>query len=43
MTKAPLHLVAQLPEHMQKTWNTFQWDPRDVPDDPFEDEEWTTR
>ncbi len=43
VTKAPLHLVAQLPEHMQKTWNTFQWDPREVPDDPFEDEEWTTR
>jgi 23S rRNA pseudouridine955/2504/2580 synthase len=37
VTRARLHLTAPLPEHMQRTWDTFQWSPRDVPDDPFED------
>ena len=39
VSRARLHLTAPLPEHMQKTWNTFQWDTRDVPEDPFEEEE----
>ena len=39
VSRARLHLVAPLPEHMQRTWDTFQWSPRDVADDPFEDEE----
>jgi 23S rRNA pseudouridine955/2504/2580 synthase len=34
---AKLHLTAPLPEHMVQTWETFQWQPKDVPDDPFED------
>ena len=38
VTKRRLHLVAQLPEHMVRTWKTFQWDPAEVPEDPFEDE-----
>ncbi len=38
-TKAILSLVAPLPEHMARTWQTFQWSPADVPDDPFE-EDW---
>ncbi|MGR3804952.1 RluA family pseudouridine synthase [Marinibacterium profundimaris] len=38
VTKRRLHLVAQLPEHMARTWTTFQWDPAEVPEDPFEDE-----
>ena len=38
VTKRRLHLVAALPEHMARTWKTFQWDPAEVPEDPFEDE-----
>lgn len=38
MTHADINLVAPLPDHMTKTWNTLGWDPRDVPADPFEDE-----
>lgn len=38
VTGARLHLTAPLPDHMQRTWDYLQWDPRDVPDDPFEDE-----
>lgn len=38
-TKAMLSLVAPLPEHMTRTWQTFQWSPADVPEDPFE-EDW---
>ncbi|APE42348.1 RNA pseudouridine synthase [Sulfitobacter alexandrii] len=37
VTKAILNLVAPLPEHMARTWETFQWSPADVPDDPFEE------
>ena len=39
VTKAVLNLVAPLPDHMQRTWDTFQWAPSDVPADPFE-EDW---
>ncbi|UWR22996.1 RluA family pseudouridine synthase [Sulfitobacter sp. S190] len=39
VTKAKLHLTAPLPEHMARTWQTFQWQPSDVPADPFE-EDW---
>jgi 23S rRNA pseudouridine955/2504/2580 synthase len=27
--------VAPLPEHMAKTWKTFDWNEKDVPADPF--------
>jgi 23S rRNA pseudouridine955/2504/2580 synthase len=39
VNRAQLHLTAPLPEHMARTWETFQWSPKDAPDDPFEDEE----
>ena len=39
VTKARLYLTAPLPDHMQDTWDTFQWDTRDQPEDPFEEEE----
>ncbi|MEQ6248977.1 RluA family pseudouridine synthase [Sulfitobacter sp. HNIBRBA3233] len=38
-TRAILHLTAPLPDHMARTWDTFQWQPSDVPEDPFE-EDW---
>lgn len=34
-----LQLTAAMPDHMRRTWDTFQWDERDVPVDPFEDQE----
>jgi 23S rRNA pseudouridine955/2504/2580 synthase len=37
VTQAMLHLTAPMPEHMARTWETFQWRASDVPDDPFED------
>ena len=37
VTKRRLHLVAALPEHMQRTWDTFQWNPAEAAEDPFED------
>ncbi|MFT7596612.1 MAG: 23S rRNA pseudouridine955/2504/2580 synthase [Paracoccaceae bacterium] len=37
VTQAILHLTAPLPPHMVQTWDTFQWSPSDVPEDPFED------
>ena len=37
VTKATLHLTAPMPEHMQRTWETFQWQTNEVPDDPFEE------
>jgi len=37
VTRAILHLTAPLPPHMVQTWETFQWSPSDVPEDPFED------
>ncbi|MHA6263251.1 RluA family pseudouridine synthase [Arenibacterium sp. CAU 1754] len=39
VTRARLHLTAPLPEHMKHTWDTFQWDTSDVPEDPFAEEE----
>ncbi|MEP5152284.1 RluA family pseudouridine synthase [Planktotalea sp.] len=36
-TKAILHITAPLPDHMQRTWDTFAWDPKEVPEDPFEE------
>ena len=35
VTDAQLVLVAPLPAHMSRTWDVFQWQPADVPDDPF--------
>lgn len=37
VSRARMHLTAPLPDHMQQTWDTFQWSPADVPEDPFED------
>ncbi|EEW23941.1 RluA family pseudouridine synthase [Rhodobacter ferrooxidans] len=39
ITKAMMTFVAQLPEHMAKTWKTFDWNEKDVPADPFVTEE----
>lgn len=36
---AKLTITAPLPEHMERTWEFLQWDPRDVPADPFEEME----
>jgi 23S rRNA pseudouridine955/2504/2580 synthase len=38
ITGAMLHLVAPLPEHMARTWETLGWRASDVPADPFEDD-----
>ena len=35
VSRARLQLIATLPEHMAATWATFQWDPAEVPLDPF--------
>jgi 23S rRNA pseudouridine955/2504/2580 synthase len=37
VTKAQLNLIAPMPDHMQRTWDTFQWSASDVPADPFEE------
>lgn len=37
VSHAQLHLTAPLPDHMKRTWDTFQWAASDVPEDPFED------
>jgi len=37
VTGARLHLTAPLPAHMARTWEMFQWNPADAPEDPFED------
>ena len=39
VTGARLTITAPLPEHMERTWEFLQWDPRDVPTDPFEEME----
>ncbi len=39
MTGTRLTFTAPLPEHMARTWDTLGWDPRDVPEDPFEDKD----
>jgi 23S rRNA pseudouridine955/2504/2580 synthase len=36
-TRKRLRIEADLPDHMQRTWNTFQWMLADAPEDPFED------
>ncbi len=38
VTKAQLNLTCPLPDHMQRTWDYFQWAAEDVPADPFEDD-----
>lgn len=38
VTKARLSLTAPLPDHMQATWDIFQWFTRDAPEDPFGEE-----
>ena len=35
VTGARLRIVAPLPEHMARTWETFGWDPAEAPADPF--------
>jgi 23S rRNA pseudouridine955/2504/2580 synthase len=37
VTKAQLHLTAPMPDHMQRTWDMFQWRASEAPDDPFEE------
>lgn len=37
VTGARLHLTAPLPAHMARTWEMFQWQASDAPEDPFED------
>ena len=37
VTKKTFEITADLSHHMQRTWETFQWDVNDVPDDPFEE------
>ncbi len=37
VTGAILEITAPMPEHMKRTWETFAWDPRDYPEDPFEE------
>ncbi|MDP4032856.1 MAG: RluA family pseudouridine synthase [Pseudorhodobacter sp.] len=37
ITKAMVTFVAPLPEHMARTWKTFDWHENDVPADPFMD------
>jgi len=37
VTGAILNFVAPLPEHMARTWETFDWHAADVPADPFEE------
>ncbi|MDG4650235.1 RluA family pseudouridine synthase [Roseibacterium sp. SDUM158017] len=39
VTGGRLHLTAPLPEHMERTWAALEWSARDVPDDPFAEEE----
>jgi 23S rRNA pseudouridine955/2504/2580 synthase len=37
VSRARLHLTAPLPDHMKRTWDMFQWQTSEAPDDPFED------
>ncbi len=37
VTRAILHLTAPLPAHMARTWDLFQWQASEAPEDPFED------
>jgi 23S rRNA pseudouridine955/2504/2580 synthase len=36
ITKKEIHITADIPEHMQRTWDTFGWDVQYAPVDPFE-------
>ena len=36
-TRALLHLTAPMPSHMVRTWEMFQWQTSEAPDDPFEE------
>ena len=38
LSKKSIEIKADLPNHMARTWKTFQWDINDVPNDPFFDE-----
>ena len=37
ITKKLVHIKAELPDHMQKTWAQFDWREKDAADDPFEE------
>lgn len=37
ITGKPLQIVAPMPDHMVRTWETFAWDERDFANDPFEE------
>lgn len=39
VNRSRLHLTAPMPDHMVRTWDTFQWETSDVPEDPFAEEE----
>lgn len=39
VTGKRITVTAPLPEHMQRTWKTFQWAEGDVPADPFAEED----
>jgi 23S rRNA pseudouridine955/2504/2580 synthase len=36
ITKKEIHITAELPDHMEKTWATFGWEVKYAPIDPFE-------
>ena len=38
VTGAEVRLEAPLPEHIVKTWKTFDWRAADAPDDPFDED-----
>ena len=38
VTGAEVRIEAPLPEHMAKTWKTFDWRAGDAPDDPFDED-----
>lgn len=40
VTGADLTITAPLPEHMTRTWDTFDWRAADVPVDPFDEDAW---
>ena len=37
ITRKPIEIVADLPDHMACTWKTFEWSSRDFSNDPFLD------
>lgn len=39
VTGKRITLTAPLPQHMQRTWDTFGWSPDDVPADPFAEQD----